>query len=327
MDSKYCISIVFILSLLTFAMFCRDALKEHFDNTNQQIGKCMNLYSKSLLTSSGVDVIDNPGNRSYESCPQVLCQYSDSLKKCIPTADYTNNQAIHDYCQKEQYIENISNEDLCKNIGYTWKNGICNPSVKRTENDCPTNKLCQWNNDTNECNSKSIGSNYPIDDYDSVEDYCNHLKSLSPMVSKETCQSAGEAYNYDDLRKKCINIDINSQNINDTCWGNKTLNDCMNEVNTDTQCIWMSTLPKVANANDIKNLRESELITLDGEADKLDKELQTYISSVAPYQEKIDTEQAASLIIKIIDADNKSRFQLETGLDKYQNDYQASLTK
>jgi hypothetical protein len=326
MDNKYCVSLVVILTLLTFMMFFRDAMKEHF--TGDTIGKCMNLYSKSLLKGAGVKVIKNPGYRSHESCPPGLCQYSESLERCVPNQEHINNQSMHNYCKKEQYIENISNGKLCSAIGYTWENGICNPSVKRTEDECPTDGICQWDVEKKQCDPSSNRQLYSVDDYDSVEDYCSHLKSLSPLVSKETCQNTGESYDYNDLRQKCINVDVNAQNINDKCWGNKTMNECLNDdEETDANCIWMPTLPQVATVDDIKNLRNTELATLESEADKLDTQLQSYISSVGPYQEKLDKEQSAALIIKLMDEDDKSRYKLETGLKDYQQAYVTSLEK
>jgi hypothetical protein len=325
MDNKYCISIVFVLTILTFIMFCRDALKEHF--TDGQIGKCMNLYSKTLLKSSGINIIKNPGNRSYQSCPPTLCQYSNSLQKCMPAQEHINNQSIHNYCEKEQYVQNISNANLCKQIGYTWENGVCNPSIKRKQDECPVDDLCQWDGSDSKCKPKADNTLFSMEDYDSVDDYCGHLKSLSPLVTKETCETAGESYNYNDLREKCINIDINSKNINDKCWGDKSMNECMNDKDPNTNCIWMPTLPIVANAEDIVNLRDTELISLENETDKLDTQLQNYISSVGPYQKKLDEEQAAALIIKLMDEDNKSRYKLEHGLKEYQQSYETSLQK
>ena len=325
MDSKYCYTIVCILSLVTFMLLFKGVMKEHFDE--EQVGKCMNLYSRSLLKSSGVKVVKNPGERSHRSCPPVLCEYNDSLQKCLPTQEHVNNQAIHDYCNKEQYVENISNANLCNKIGYTWENGVCNPSIKREEAACPTDNLCRWDSEDEKCKPKTNMSLYSVQDYDSVEDYCGHLKSLSPLVTKETCQNAGESYDYNDLRQRCINVDVNSQNINDKCWGDKTQNECMNDGDPYTHCIWMPTLPKVADVEDIVNLRDFELKTLESEADKLDGQLQSYISTVGPYQKKIDEEQAAALIIKLVDEDNKSRYKLETGLKDYQQAYKTSLKK
>lgn len=325
MNDKYCISLIAILTLLTFMLFFRDTMKEHFEG--ETIGKCMNLYSKSLLSGAGVKIVKNPGLRSYESCPPELCQYSESLRKCVPAPEHVNNQSIHNYCEKEQYIENISNNKLCSAIGYTWENGVCNPSVKRKEDECPTDSICQWDVEDKKCKPSANRELYSVDDYDSVEDYCSHLKSLSPLVSKDTCTNAGASYDYNDLRRKCINIDVNAQNINDKCWGTKTMNECMNDNDPDTNCVWLPTLPQVASVDDIKNLREAELTTLESEADKLDSQLQSYISSVGPYQEKLDKEQSAALIINLMDEDNKVRYKLETGLKGYQQAYNQSLAK
>lgn len=321
MNSKYYMIIVLLLSLLTFMLLFNDTMKEYFDD--EQTGKCMDLYSKSLLKISGINIVTNPGERSYKSCPPILCKYNESDKKCLPVKEHTNNLAIQNYCNKEQYISNISNAELCKKIGYTWKDGICNPSVKRQEDECPVDDLCKWNSEEKECESKIDKTS---NDYDSVQDYCSHLKNLSTSVSKETCNKADKIlYNYNDLTQKCINVSIDSKNINDKCWGDKTINDCMNMSDSHTQCMWIPVLSKVANANDIVNLRDSELKILDSETNKLDTQLQSYISKVKPYQKKIDEEQAAALIIKLVEEDDKSRYKFETKLKDYKSNYETTL--
>jgi hypothetical protein len=328
MNNQYYVSIVVILILLTYAMFCQDALTEYFEN-NEQIGQCMNLYSKSLLKNAGIKIINNPGQRRNNNCPSPICQYDTTENKCIPSQQNTTSQAIHDYCEKEQYMENITEMDLCRKMGYTWDNGECNPSPKRTEDQCPQT-VCDWNSDTKNCEPKPGEGLYSIGDYDSVSDYCGHLKSLTPLVDKQTCNNMGDTYDWNGLVNKCINVDINSQNINDKCWEKQTQNNCLNPLSTEENpneqnCVWIPNLSKVLNADDIRGLRVTELEALEKEINGLDTKLDTYLNSVGPYQHKMDTEQAAALVIKITEKDDKDRYQFEKGIRDYKKAYNASM--
>lgn len=319
MENKYFITVLALLTLLTYIMFCRDAMKEYF--IDGKVGKCMNLYSKSKLKTSGINVIASPGQRSEITCPPAICQYSDSLKKCIPVQKHANNKNIQNYCSSEEYIEEISNKKLCEQIGYVWDNGKCNPTIKRKEAECPST-LCDWDNEKNSCNPKTDSTSYSVEDYDSVNDYCQHLKGLSPDVQSMTCQNAGERYNYNDLVKKCINVDINPSNINDECWGTKTQNDCLDN---KSDCVWLPSLPSVSTASDIKGLRSTELETIDKEATLLHREINKYLDTVKPYQDKMDKEQAAKLIIDIVDRDDKDRYKFDKNTKIYQLKYETSL--
>jgi hypothetical protein len=321
MKKSYFTLLVLFLTFLAFIMFCRDALKEGFEDG--KVGQCMNLYSKSLLNRKDINLITNPGDRSFESCPPTLCQFSSG--KCIPVDEFNNNQTIKDYCKSEQYLENITQKDLCTKLGYVWDNNKCNPTVKLSEKQCPTGDLCSWNSNIQQCDV-NIEFNNDLD-YDSVKDYCSHLKSLAPTVSKETCDKAGKEYDYNDLLSKCVNINVNTENVYDECYGQKTQDNCLKDGDDNTNCIWFPNLPTVAGAADIKGLRQTELDTLQNEMNKLDTELQSYISSVGPYQQKMDEEQAANLIVKLIERDNKDRYMFETGLTKFQTNYEGSLEK
>lgn len=324
MDNQYYISIVVLLTLLTYIMFCRDAMKEYFTQP-EKIGRCMNLYSKSKLKGSNIKIVSAPGIRNNAYCPPEICQFNTTLNKCVPAQAHANNQTVKDYCEREQYIENITNKDLCDKLGYIWENSKCNPTIMRKESECPIDTLCQWDGEKSLCKPKNDTTSYSVEDYDSVDDYCQHLKSLSPEVQTMTCQNAGEKYNYNDLIGKCINIDVNSINVFDECWGDKNINDCLNDGKEYTNCVWHATLPSVSTATDIKNLRKTELETIEKESVILDEQLNSYLSSVIPYQKKMDEEQSTKLIIDIIDKGDKDRYKFDTGIKNYQQSYSQSF--
>jgi hypothetical protein len=318
MENKYYITILALITLLTYIMFCRDAMKEYFTEP-EPVGKCMNLYSKSKLKSSGIKVSSAPGQRSQLSCPPIICQYSTSLNKC------TSNQRVKEYCLKEQYIENATNKNLCQKIGYVWENGECNPTNKRKEEQCPTDTLCKWDSEDNLCKPKDGSTTYDAEDYDSVDDYCQHLKGLSPDVNSMTCVNAGANYDYNDLMSKCLNVNVNPDNVYDECWGNKSQNNCLDDGQDHTNCVWLPTLPTISTADDIKGLRTTELETIEKESERVRDEINGYIRTVKPYQDKMDKEQAAKLIIDIVDRDNKDRYNFNKGIKDYQAEYSLSL--
>lgn len=322
MNNKYCITIVVLLTLITYMMFCRDIMEEYFTN-DTKVGQCMNLYSKTKLKNSGVKLIENPGNRGEDSCPPVLCQFDSVQNKCLPTSQHANNQGIRNYCLKEHYLENISNKQLCEKLGYSWENGKCNASIKRKEDQCPDD-LCGWDDEKSTCEPKDH-SLYHSSDFDSVSDYCKHLKSLSPTVNPQTCNAAGSSYDYNDLLAKCLNVDVNAENINDKCWGRKNINNCIDDGDEHTNCIWYQNVPSISTPADIKGLRKTELETIEKEVDTLGNELNVYINSVKPYQDKLDKEQAAALIVKMIEQDDKDRYKFETGIKSYEESYQKSF--
>lgn len=322
MNNQYNIFIVSILILLAYILFCKDALTEHFEN-DEKIGQCMSMYSKSLLNDSDIKLTNN--DRTQKNCPtnSGICKFDG--QKCVPIQQNTTDQNIQAYCQKEQSIDQINDKELCQKIGYTWSNDKCNTFTQRTQDECPNN-LCDWDKDINSCQPKQNSNLYDDKDYDSVQDYCQHLKSLTPIVDKKTCDNMGTGYKWDTLINKCINTDINTKLNNDLCWGTKTEKDCYNDKN-DKNCVWIPTIPKILGKNKdaITSLRETELENIKTEVNHLDKELTQYLDTVGEYQTKMDKEQSAALVINMIDKDNKDRYKYETKLNNFTEAYQKIL--
>lgn len=319
MNPNYYIPILVILSVLTYCMFFQDTLKEYFEDS----GQCMNLYSAARLNQSNVKLITSPENRGNAICPPHLCQIDDG--KCVPNNTHKSNSVIAEYCSKDKFLEGISQQELCTRMGYNWKDGKCNPSFKRKQEECPTDTVCNWNARKDTCEAKPALNLYSHNDYDAVSDYCTHLKSLSEIVDKETCQSMGPRYQWLYNAQICKNIDVNDKNVNDECWKVESQDDCLKK-NTDYRtCLWYPKVADIMSAADLAGLRETELKTMDSQMGRLESEVDKYISRAQPYQEKMDKEQAAKLIIDVMERDNKDRYKFEKGVRHFDQEYDAIL--
>jgi hypothetical protein len=314
--NNYLLVSVVLLIISMYIMFCKDAMTEYFENQSTQVGQCMNLYSRNQLNSTGINVLYNQGERSAQSCPPNICTFDANNKKCIPNRQHADNALIQNYCLKEQYLENMSEMEMCNKLGYTWENNKCNSSHKRNKDDCPQN-VCQWEAKNNKCIPKSVEKLYNVNDYDSVADYCQHLKSLSPLVTKETCKSMGSAYDWNVLLGKCLNVNINKTDTFDNCWGRDERNKCLDKTDKTGNCLWMPNMTSVDDISDIKQLRDIELNIIEKEVNDLDSKLRHYIDSAGQYDNKLSTEQSAKLVQTVLDNNETLKYKLEQGIKQF----------
>ncbi len=300
---EYLIFAVILLVIVSYMVFSNDLLHEMFDTTN--MGQCMNVYTKSKI---GDDVMSGSIPRTSYNCPENVCTYNSNLKKCVPNSMHSQPQ-YQKYCENESYITNMSEQALCTKVGYRWSNGRCVALDKRTQDVCP-DSLCTWTSDS--CLPKVDKTN---EDYDSVNDYCQHITNISPFVSKETCDSIGNNYNWNALIQQCIPNNNKAMPTLDTCWKEGTKENC--NLDSLTDCLWIPKQSLITSSSDITTIPSNELKVMESGLDKLNTEVNKYISTITPYQQKIDKESATALIIKVLDQDDKDRFRLETKILPY----------
>lgn len=283
-------------------VFSNDLLHEMFDTAN--VGQCMNVYTKSKISE---DVMSGSIPRTSYNCPENVCTYDSSNKKCVPKQGY-NKSLYQDYCANESYITNMSEQSLCNKIGYRWSNGRCIALDKRTQDVCPDS--CSWSNDS--CLPKIDRTD---EDYDSVNDYCQHITNISPFVSKKTCDDLGSNYNWNALIQQCIPVDSKILPTLDTCWKEGSKEDC--NLDSLTDCLWIPKQSLITSSSDITTIPSNELKVMESGLDKLNTEVNKYIDENEKYQRRIDKESATALIIKVLDQDDKDRFKLETKILPY----------